>query len=88
VVRAALTWSGGEHQWAWTGDVPADACVRVGTIQAVAPDQPGELRLDLELVHAEAKAANTYRSVIERRRPPPGPSGMCAPGSAGGRLRT
>ncbi len=52
-VAARLSWPGGEHRWSWTGDVPADACVRVGTIQALAPDlgpaPAGALALDLEL---------------------------------------
>jgi beta-mannosidase len=67
VVRATLHWTGGSHTWAWVGDVPADTCVRVGTVQAVVPDAPGPLRLELELEHPDAKAANRYESVIEGR---------------------
>jgi beta-mannosidase len=47
VVTAELSWPGrsdgggsdgsGSERWSWTGDVPADSVVRVGTIQAVAP---------------------------------------------------
>ena len=52
-VTATLAWPGGEHVWRWAGDVGADACVRVGTVQAVVPDlgpaPTGSLRLDLEL---------------------------------------
>jgi beta-mannosidase len=52
-VTAALSWPGGGHTWAWGGDVGADACVRVGTIQAMVPDLgpdvAGRLALDLEL---------------------------------------
>jgi hypothetical protein len=52
-VTARLAWPGGEHAWCWAGDVPADACVRVGTIQALAPDlgpgAAGTLALALEL---------------------------------------
>ena len=36
-VTATLTWPGGEHVWRWTGTIDADACERVGTIQAVVP---------------------------------------------------
>src|SRR5690606_7237130 len=28
---------GGAETWSWVGDVPADACVRVGTLQFVVP---------------------------------------------------
>lgn len=52
-VSAVLTWPGGRHEWAWSGAVPADACARVGTIQAVVPEigpgAAGQLALDLEL---------------------------------------
>lgn len=52
-VTAELSWPGGGHSWTWRGDVEADACVRVGTIQAVVPDigrdAAGVLALDLRL---------------------------------------
>ena len=52
-VTARLSWPGGEHGWRWVGDVPGDACVRVGTIQAVVPQlgpaPAGPLALDLSL---------------------------------------
>jgi beta-mannosidase len=52
-LRARVAWPGGEHGWGWSGDVPADACVRVGTIQLLAPDlgpvPTGVLALELEL---------------------------------------
>ncbi len=52
-VTATLSWPGGEHTWRWGGDVGADDCVRVGTIQAIVPDlgpdATGVLALDLEL---------------------------------------
>jgi beta-mannosidase len=53
-VTATLSWPDGRHTWRWSGDVDADACVRVGTIQAVVPelgpDAAGTLALDLELI--------------------------------------
>ena len=52
-VTAQVTWPGGEHTWRWRGDVGADECVRVGTLQLVVPDLgpdvAGVLALDLEL---------------------------------------
>jgi beta-mannosidase len=68
-VKATLHWTGGSHSWAWEGDVPADSCVRVGTMQAVAPDAPGPIVLDLELEHAQVKTSNRYDSVIGGRMP-------------------
>ena len=37
------------HEWRWQGDVPADSCSRIGTIQVVVPDCPGPLALELSL---------------------------------------
>ncbi|TML64174.1 MAG: hypothetical protein E6G17_03430 [Actinobacteria bacterium] len=63
-VTATLRWTGGSHRWAWEGDVPVDGCVRIGTIQAVAPAAAGPLELELDLVHDDVKATNRYDSVI------------------------
>jgi beta-mannosidase len=63
-VTARLSWQDGEHRWRWEGEVEADACVRVGTVQAVAPDASGPLTLDLELAADGVKAANSYASSI------------------------
>ncbi|MFO7280334.1 MAG: hypothetical protein C0P77_008010 [Thermoanaerobacterales bacterium] len=52
-VTAELSWPGGRHAWHWAGDVGPDECVRVGTVQAVAPaldeSTAGTLALDLRL---------------------------------------
>src|SRR5829696_1230537 len=72
-VSARLGWPGGEHGWRWSGDVPADACVRVGTMQLVVPGVIGWITLDLELRlpggevvtnhdEAEVRAAERSRS--------------------------
>jgi beta-mannosidase len=65
-VTATLRWEGGSASWSWKGDVAADACVRVGMVQAVVPDAPGPLVLDLTLDADQAKAANRYESLITR----------------------
>jgi beta-mannosidase len=64
-VTARLEWPGGRHEWHWAGDVPADSCVRVGTLQAVVPEADGPLRLDLGL-HLSRRdvVVNHYRSTI------------------------
>jgi beta-mannosidase len=61
---ASLRWPGGSHQWAWSGDIPPDACVRVGTTQFVVPDIAGELWLDLVLEHGELVATNRYTTRV------------------------
>ncbi len=63
---AALRWPGGSHEWRWRGDVPPDACVRVGTAQFVVADAPGELWLDLTVEHSEMAVSNRYVSQIIR----------------------
>jgi beta-mannosidase len=52
------------HAWAWEGDVPADECVRVATIQVLAPAEPGPHALELDLEHADAKVTNRYGTAI------------------------
>ena len=66
VVTARLSWMGDEHTWQWGGDIAADSVVRVGTIQAIAPDAPGPLTLTLEVdaPHAEVAATNSYESRV------------------------
>jgi beta-mannosidase len=64
---AVLEWQSGSHTWSWQGDVPEDACTRIGTIQFVVPDVPGPLRLDLTLEHGELVSTNRYDCTIARR---------------------
>ena len=64
---ATLRWAGGDHTWTWTGDVPPDDCVRVGTAQFVVPDTAGDLWLDLVLEHGEIVVTNRYTSTITPR---------------------
>jgi beta-mannosidase len=48
-VEAVLQWSGGSQRWRFGGTVPADDCVRVGTLPIEVPDAPGPLELTLTL---------------------------------------
>ena len=66
VCTAKLSWPGGSHAWRWGGDIPPDSCVRVGTIQFVVADAPGELWLDLVVEHGDEVATNRYVSTIVR----------------------
>ena len=63
-VRARVSWPGDEHGWGWTGDVAADACERVGTVQVVAPDlgpaPTGVLALDLELTLPDGEVVTAH----------------------------
>ncbi len=65
IVRAHLCWGEGtgsptdrspdrSHVWRWQGDVPPDSCTRIGTIEALVPDQRGPLTLDVSLDRASA----------------------------------
>lgn len=63
-VVATLTWDGGEHVWRWRGRVPADACVRVGMVRAVAPAAPGPLALTAELTAGEHRSTSGSRTEV------------------------
>ncbi|HMC41786.1 MAG TPA: hypothetical protein VKI20_02155 [Acidimicrobiales bacterium] len=63
-VTARLSGPGLERDWRWSGEVPADECVRVGALRAAAPDCPGPLTLDLELRADEVRATNRYLSAV------------------------
>jgi beta-mannosidase len=63
VVTARLAWTGGERTWRWQGDVEADACVRVGTVQLVVPPGEGELALDLVCEHDGQTTDNRYTAL-------------------------
>lgn len=61
-VEATVSWTGGEHTWRWGGDMPADECVRVGTITLVVPDAPGPLRIALRMDDATSAYDSTISS--------------------------
>jgi len=46
-VDAEVRWDGGAHRWTFVGEIPADSCVLVGTLQLEVPDAPGALELRL-----------------------------------------
>jgi beta-mannosidase len=63
-ITARLRWADGEQTWRWRGDIPADACQRVGTVQLIVPDRPGPIALTLDLRWAEGAAENRYEAAI------------------------
>ena len=64
MVEARMSWDGGDHHWRWRGDVGADTCVRVATVQFVVPQAAGTLVLDLRLAAGKVTAANRYETMI------------------------
>ena len=67
VVAARLCWpGGGARTWRWRGDIPADGCQRVGTLQIVVPDAPGPLVLELTCRFGDDEVDNRYESTITR----------------------
>ena len=67
-VTARLSWPDGDAPFRWGGSIPADSCVRVGTIEMPAPETEGRLQLDLSLSAGAVTASNRYRTDI---RPTP-----------------
>jgi len=81
VVASIGTWSVG-----WEGDIPADDCVRVGTIRTVAPPRPGALRIELALAGDGVRARNEYVSEVVEDDVAPGRSRITRSESDGGRI--
>ncbi|MBA3287001.1 MAG: hypothetical protein H0U21_03105 [Acidimicrobiia bacterium] len=48
-VSVTCTWRAGRRQWAFRGDVDADACQLVGTLRIEVPDEAGDLLLGIAL---------------------------------------
>jgi len=65
-VDAELRWCDGAHRWSFAGDVPADSCVLVGTVQLEVPDAEGELVLSLRGQVGDDTVVNEYRTTIRR----------------------
>ncbi|MDP1819073.1 MAG: hypothetical protein Q8K58_04165 [Acidimicrobiales bacterium] len=63
-VTARLTLPGAERTWRWTGDLPADACERVGTVSLGVPAMPGPVTLELVCHYGDAVTDNRYDSAI------------------------
>ncbi len=66
-VNAKLVWPGGEHEWAWQGQIGADSVARIGSINWIVPDTTGPVDLLVTLRDDGAhRASNHYRSDIRR----------------------
>jgi hypothetical protein len=64
-LTASLRWTGDSRTWRWRGDIPADGCQRVGTVQIVVPDAAGALTLELECRYGDQRSHNRYEATID-----------------------
>jgi beta-mannosidase len=64
VIDIHARWAGGEQRWRFGGAIPADDCVRVGTLEIEVPDTLGGLTLDLTLTAGDVTATNHYHSAV------------------------
>jgi beta-mannosidase len=63
IATARLSWGEGAHEWRWQGDVPADSCVQVGTIELSAPlELAADVELELTYECGSTTARNQYAS--------------------------
>jgi beta-mannosidase len=67
VIDVVASWAGGERRWRFGGVVPADECVKVGTISLSIPDTLGALTIDLTLTAGDIKATNRYSTAVTVR---------------------
>jgi beta-mannosidase len=61
---------GSSHTQAWVGDIPADSCVRVGTITAISPAAIGPITVDLAATGPGIDVTNQYVAQIVDRGGP------------------
>ena len=70
IVTARLEWTpaGGTTEVVderrWTGTVPADDCVRIGTLQVIVPEADGRLDLEVRLDHRDHAAVHTDAAAV------------------------
>lgn len=48
----------------WVGDLPADSCEHIGTLEFTVPDTTGVLTIDVELDAAEHMVTNRLHTVV------------------------
>ena len=63
-VSGMVSWAGGQARTGWTGDVPADSCIRIGTLRATLPDDPGPVQVSLALDGDGITARNSYGTEV------------------------
>ena len=66
-VDAVVAWDDDDYRTGWSGDIEADACVRVGLVRFVTPAVPGTLTVTLKLtVDGEVLSTFDDRTTIFR----------------------
>jgi hypothetical protein len=63
-VTAVVDAAGERREWNWEGDIGADECNYVGSIDVRAPYAPGDITLDLTLQCGDVVATNRYTAGI------------------------
>ncbi len=65
-VRVSLRWPGGHRSWGFSGDIPADGCVRIGRVSHQLPPVgvPGPVVLEASMEWADGSATNSYDSQV------------------------
>jgi beta-mannosidase len=66
IARAVLRWPGGSQTWRYSGEVPADSCVRIGRVDCPLPvgSESGPLTLELDLQWDGGHVSNAYLSQV------------------------
>lgn len=64
IVDVVARWAGGSRRWRFGGGVPADECVRVGTLALDVPRTLGALSFDLTLTAEGVATTNHYSSAV------------------------
>ena len=63
-VSGTVSWAGGQARTGWTGDVPADSCIRIGTLRATLPDGTGPVHVSVTLDGDGITARNSYETEV------------------------
>ncbi len=63
-VIATLSWSGGQEQHEWTGDIAPDSCVFIGHVETKTPTTLGPLVVSLLVEAHEHTSSNRYVATI------------------------
>jgi hypothetical protein len=64
IVDIEAKWAAGSRRWRFGGEIPADDCVKVGTIEFDVPRTLGALTFDLTLIAGDVDATNHYATAV------------------------
>ncbi len=65
-IIATVSWTGGDHVWGWQGDILADSCSRVGSVDLNVPDSPGPLTITVTLAAGSYGSTTSETTTIRR----------------------